>query len=241
MDHYREATMALNQHLSHALPHLLLPVSMILGLASPSFSGRGVFWSSVIVYLASRSLAADFPTDTQFRYALAQSWFWYVPTIQKLLLSAEPANTYWRRDRPQAEAAGMPFGFEKLRWAAALWANPRGIGWNYQIKHVPPAEYRADQKMRFLLRQTLRLLRAYLTVEAAMLYFGTLHFPEALDDITWSKRAVIGLISGCLVYSSWLLQWSFVSILGVAFGLSNPNVRGPSLGHDEAELADFIN
>ena len=87
--------------------------------------------------------------------------------------------------------------------------------------------------MRFLARQNLCLLQAYIVTEAALLYFRTFQFPEALNDITWDKRIMIGLISGNLVYSSWLLQWSFASILGVVFGLSNPNVRRPSLVHYE--------
>lgn len=145
MDHNIEPITALNQHLSNALPHVLLPFSMVLGLASPPFPGRGVFWSSIIVYLAYRSLADEFPKNTQFRYALSRSWFWYIPTIQKLL-SSEPEETYWRLDGPRAEATRMSFGFGKLRWASALLINPRGIGWNFQIKNVPQAEYGKDQK-----------------------------------------------------------------------------------------------
>jgi len=224
MDSKRPATVGVRPTLGNVLPHILLPLSMILGLASPPFRGRGVFWTTVIGYLVYRSLLDEYPSDGQFRYVVAQSWFWYIPTIQKLLCS-EPEQDYWRLDKPQAEAAHMSFGLEKLRWAVALLINPRGIGWNFQIKSVPHPEYRKEQKCRFLIRQTLRLLQGYFLVEAALLYLRTCKLPDLLDNMTWEKQIVIGLAFGGMVYGSWLLQWSTVSILGVVSGLSKPNVR----------------
>src|SRR2546423_6698829 len=139
MDSKPLATAGVKLTLGNVLPHVLLPLSMILELASPPFRGRGVFWTAIIGYLVYRSLLDEFPSDVQFRYAISQSWFWYIPTIQKLLCS-EPEQMYWRLDKRKAEAAHMSFGLEKLRWAAALLVNPRGIGWNFQIRGVPHSE-----------------------------------------------------------------------------------------------------
>src|SRR5438105_107698 len=87
MDSKPPATAVVKPTLGNVLPHVLLPLSMILGLASPPFHGRGLFWTTIIGYLVYRSLLDEFPSDVQFRYGISQSWLWYIPTIQKLLCS----------------------------------------------------------------------------------------------------------------------------------------------------------
>lgn len=216
-------TISIDPSLKNVLPHILLPISMILGLASPPFKGRGLFWSVLVAYLAYQTLVDEFPADQQLRYALSSSWFWYVVTLQKLLCS-EPEQAYWRLDRQQAEATCMRFGLEKIRWATALWLNPRGVGWNYQIKRLRPPEYSNDQRFRFVFGQVLSLLKHYLVEEAAILYLSRFSFPEILDNMTWDKYVLIGIDSGIIIYATWQIQWIVVSILGVATGLSQPKV-----------------
>ena len=217
------------------LPHIFLPISMIFGLASQPFKGRGVFWSSLIAYLAYKTLIDDFPTDKQLRYALSTSWIWYVPTLQKLLCS-EPEQTYWRLDKQPAEAARMRFGLQKIRWAASLWSNPRGIGWNYQTRRLRPPAYSNNQRFRFILGQILGLLQYYLVVEAALLYLSTFSSPDILDNVTWDKYVLIGVVSGILIYASWQVNWTTGSILSVAMRLSQPEVC-----LCQAQLLDFAN
>lgn len=208
------------------LPHILLPIFMILGLASPSFKGRGLVWSVAIAYLVYRTLVDEFPADKQLKYALSCSWLWYVPTVQKLLCS-EPEKAYWRLDRPRAEATHMPFGLKKIQWATALWLNPRGIGWNYQIKRLLPFIYATNRRRQFFFRQSLSLVEHYLTIEAALLYLSRFPFPKVLDDMTWRQYVSIGLDCGILIYASWQVQWITASIVGVATGLSQPKVGNP--------------
>ena len=221
--------------LASILPHILLPISMILGLASPPFKGRGLFWSILIAYLAYQTLIDDFPTDTELKYALSSSWIWYVVTLQKLLCS-KPEQTYWRLDREPAEATRMRFGLKKICWAASLWSNPRGIGWNYHIKRLRPPTYSNNQKFRFILGQVLSLLQHYLIMEAAFLYLSRFPFPETLDNITWDKYVLIGVISVILNFQAWQLNWTTVSVLAVATGLSQPEVR-----LCQAQSLDFTN
>jgi hypothetical protein len=209
--------------LGSILPHILLPISMIFGLASPPFKGRGLFWSIVIAYFAYQTLIDDFPTDTQLKFALSSSWILYVVTLQKLLCS-KPEQAYWRLDRQPAEATRMRFGLKKIYWAVSLWANPRGIGWNYQIKRLRPPTYSNNQKFRFILGQVLSFLQHYLMMEAALLYLSRFPFPETLDNMTWDKYVLIGAVSSILMFQSWQLNWTTVSILAVATGFSQPEV-----------------
>src|SRR5437016_1043076 len=113
-----KSTISIGRSLRSILPHIFLPISMLLGLASPPFRGRGLFWSSVIACIVYLTLVDEFPYDKQLRYCLLSSWLWYVVTLQKLLCS-EPEQAYWRLDRQQAEATHMRFGLEKMRWATA--------------------------------------------------------------------------------------------------------------------------
>lgn len=209
--------------LGSILPHILLPISMIIGLASPQFKGRGLVWSAIIVYLVYLTIVDKFPADKQLRYALFTSWLWYVVTLQKLLTSV-PEKAYWRLDRQPEEATHMQFGLGKIQWAISLWLNPRGVGWNYQIKRLLPPKYLNNQRVQFILGQSLNFLLFYLMVDAAMLYLSTFSFPRILDDLTWIHYILIGIDFGILTYALWQMQWHMVSIFGVATGLSQPEV-----------------
>ena len=204
------------------IPHVLLPFSMILGLASPPFPGRGVFWSCCILVLAYLCLIDTFPINQQMRYSLANAWFWYVPTVQKLICS-RPEEAYWRLNRGPAEATHMRFGLNKLGWATAIFFNPRGIGWNYQIR-TRSSCYTNEQKAHFLVRQLLRWLQAYVTADGAILFIRSFPQQQILEDRSWYLSVTVGLSCGILVYSTWLLQWTTVAILSVGLGLSTPSV-----------------
>ncbi|OCK85386.1 hypothetical protein K432DRAFT_377736 [Lepidopterella palustris CBS 459.81] len=124
----------------------------------------------------------------------------------------------------------MPFGIEKIRWAIALWMNPRGIGWSHQIKRVPRPLYNNNQKWAFILGQLRRFGTAYIVADACILFTSTFKFPDVLEHITWENKTKIGLASGLLILSSWQMQWTFVSILGVASRLSDPEDWPPFFG-----------
>jgi hypothetical protein len=207
------------------LPHLLLPCANILALASPPFKGRGLLWSSLIAYLAYLTLVDDYPIDTGIRYGLTNLWFFYLPTIEKLLFS-QPEQAYWRLDRRKAEAASMPFGFQKLKWATALWINPRGIGWNYQLKGARPAKY-SNSRWIFVSQQLFRSLLYYIVLVTTSIYVVRYPYLGYRDSSTWTGSLLTELNAGIFIAFGWQLQWTIASVAGVTSGLSQSKVSFP--------------
>jgi hypothetical protein len=204
------------------IPHLLLPCANILALASPPFKGRGLLWSSLTASLAYLSLFDSYPSNTPIRYGLSCIWVFYLWTLGVLLFT-QPEQTYWRLDRPRAEAASMPFGLQKLQWAAALWINPRGIGWNYQMKGVRLAKD-PNSKLWFVLQQISWFLVYYVVVVFTIIYLSRHPYSRDMDSMTWMRCVITELDMAIMVAFSWQMQWTMVSIVGVASGLSQPRV-----------------
>jgi hypothetical protein len=209
------------------IPHILLPCANILALASPPFRGRGLLWSFVIGSLAYLSLFDKYPSDTGIRYGLSCIWVFYLWTLGMLLFT-DPELTYWRLDRPRAEAASMPFGFRKLQWAAALWINPRGIGWNHQVKGVRLVK-EPSSKWWFVLQQCSWLLVCYVAVVCMTGYLSRHPYPGDRDSITLMRRVITELDMAIMIAFGWTMQWTMVSIVGIATGLSQPQVCLPLL------------
>ena len=55
--------------------------------------------------------------------------------------------------------------FNKLKWSAALYCNPRGIGWNYQVRGIPKQRAPND-KMGFILQQIKEIAIVFLAIDA---------------------------------------------------------------------------
>ena len=74
-----------------------------------------------------------------------------------------PEKEYWRMDKAAQEAMSMSL-FGKLKWSAALYCNPRGIGWNYQIKGIPK-QRAPNTKGAFLIRQIKEIAIVFLAID----------------------------------------------------------------------------
>jgi hypothetical protein len=217
------------------LPHILLPISMITPLALPAFQFRGIIFTATILSLAYWSIKSPFPSDSQMRYAVAQSWFFYIPTISKVLIPYEHLNkdsgfrkdaehAYWHRAHIN-EAATMTFGWKKIKWALALWINPRGVGWNYQDKSVvrmPPQT--KTSKGVFLRQRVADVLLYYMITDVVIYYLASFGFPEALEEMGWMDKIKIAAVSAVMIRGNWQFQWSIASLVGVGCGLSEPEV-----------------
>jgi hypothetical protein len=166
-----------------------------------------------------------YPIDTGIRYGLTNLWFFCLPTIEKLLFS-QPEQAYWRLDRQKAEAASMPFGFQKLKWATALWINPPGIGWNYQLKGARPAKY-SNSRWIFVSQQLFRSLLYYIVLVTTSIYVVRYPYLGYRDSSTWTRSLLTELNAGIFIAFGWQLQWTIASVAGVASGLSQPKVSFP--------------
>ena len=91
-------------------------------------------------------------------------WPWYLNTLEKLLFHPIPEKDSWRVGKPAQEAMSMSF-FNKVKWSAALYCNPRGIGWNYQVRGIPKQRAPND-KMGFIIQQIKEIAIVFLAIDA---------------------------------------------------------------------------
>jgi hypothetical protein len=238
-----------NVPLSYVAPHLLLPACSILSLYIPPFRHRSAFSVALLSYLAYLVVLSPWPDETQARFGFRQGWFALLPTISYHLFH-RPEEDYWRRDRGKAEALQMqPWSVDKLKWAAALWINPRGVGWSHQNKRLPDAEYlhglikgdvvagkskgpddiKRENWVRFLLLHTIDLFWILFLIDASLWSLRRL-VPRNVqevgtDGLTLWHWAGIQTAITVVTYAAWQFQWLYVSILGVLSGISEPKVR----------------
>ncbi|KAI1863933.1 uncharacterized protein JN550_009212 [Neoarthrinium moseri] len=144
------------------------------------------------------------------------------------LMFVRPEREYWRIDRPQHEAESMSFGWRKLKWAAALWVNPRGIKWSQQIRGVRRGDAPVT-RWHFVVYQLRRYLTFYFIVDAMMVYTLRHFYYPGVDMATLTVRATSWSRS---LYNSWhvllsviaQLQFQYLvcSGLTVAIGIYDP-------------------
>ncbi|CAF9922109.1 hypothetical protein IMSHALPRED_005340 [Imshaugia aleurites] len=81
----------------------------------------------------------------------------------------------------------MPL-LSKLKWSAALYVNPRGIGWNYQVKGIP--EQRAsDTRRGFFIQQFKEIAVVYLALDVLNIYTSRYYYKPGVDPLTLTIRA----------------------------------------------------
>ncbi|KAI1778795.1 membrane bound O-acyl transferase family-domain-containing protein [Hypoxylon cercidicola] len=193
--------------------HIALLAAQLFFLVSPPFPGRRTLCVATIISLAIATHLvgppSDIPGDAQ---AFALLWPIYLGTLDKFLCAKGdgPENSYWRVDRPAREArAMMLFGPTKMKWAAALMFNTRGVRWNYEVKKLPPKPRMS--RRQFLFWQTGDFVKLFLMSDLLLQLSERLFWTPA-DDIPKhvdSKNLTIS-------HPDW--RWSFFKVLAFACG-----------------------
>ena len=150
------------------IPHLLLPTAQILAFALPPFRYRSHIFVPIILGLIYATWSNLYSDATDMRGLMIGQWPWYLNTLEKLLFHPIPEQDCWRVGKPAQEAMSMSF-FSKLKWSAALYCNPRGIGWNYQARGIPKQRAPND-KMGFLIQQIKEIAIVFLAINALDIY-----------------------------------------------------------------------
>ncbi|KAK6827830.1 toxin biosynthesis protein [Apiospora arundinis] len=217
--------------------HILLPVVQITSLALPPFQHRALIFVPLIAALAYASATNLGAYSAELRATLISLWPWYLGTIADLAW-ARPEHDYWRLDRPAHEAESMSggWGWRKLAWSAALWANPRGIGWSHQIRGVRRGRGPAA-RWPFVWYQLRRYVAYYLIVDVMGMYTMRHFYHTDVDLGTITVRAASWTRS---FYNSWhlllqviaQLQFQYIScsMVTVALGIYEPKDWPPWLG-----------
>jgi hypothetical protein len=203
-------------------PQIMLPILLLTSLASPMFRLRRMVFITAIASTISLCYLNPWPRTLGLRYGLANSWFFYLHVIQKLL--DNPEWKYWRKSRKPREALSMRgFSLQKFQWAASLLINPRGIGWNFEGRHLPaPGSDRSASMVLFE-----RFLKAAMSMMILLWiggYVSNHPLPAMVSLRTFPNILTNELLFFTTTYCSWTLQWCTVSIIGILSGLSRVEV-----------------
>ncbi|KAL2041434.1 hypothetical protein N7G274_005816 [Stereocaulon virgatum] len=218
----------------NVLPHLLLPLTQILAFALPPFPYRSHIFIPIIISLVFATWANLCSDDVALRSLMIGQWPWYLGTLEKLIFHPIPEKEYWRLDRPKAEAMSLPF-LSKLKWSAALYCNPRGIGWNYEVNGIPKYEA-PGTKTAFMIEQAKRLAVHAIILDAIHIWNSRSYYTPGVDMLTIDVRnttlpiAASEIISwiGQVVSTSYL--YTQVAMVSVLLGGGQPKDWPPLYG-----------
>ncbi|KAF2179246.1 hypothetical protein K469DRAFT_754016 [Zopfia rhizophila CBS 207.26] len=228
-----------------AVLHISLLVLQVFFYISPPFPGRRFLCVTTITLLAIAphfvGPVSDKPGDAQ-PYGLL--WPIYLSTLDKFLFTNAngPEESYWRADRPAREAMAMrSFGPRKIKWAAAMMFNTRGVRWNWEVKNLPPKP-RASKRY-FLLSQTFVFFKMLFMSDVLLQLSERLFWtprdgqPRFLDskyltvthpDWRWSFFKV--LVFACGPYFFVNMQYAAAAVIAVLLNLSKPEDWPPYFG-----------
>lgn len=224
------------------VPHILLVLVQIAALsAPPKFPHRRELTISAIVALCAVCHTSPFTQDFGTANLFALAWPHYLLTLSHFAFAILPEETLWRRDRPPREAAVYPaFSWRKIRWSLALLVNLRGVGWSYEVAHLPQRVKHpsmAEGKVRFLLLQLIDL--AWMVTMGDLvshlgqkLFFTDpetgLRFMDSKSISVWGGGALWSLartfVYGAGPYFFINMQYVACSIGSVLLGLTQPMV-----------------
>ncbi|KAL8397366.1 hypothetical protein RB594_004184 [Gaeumannomyces avenae] len=246
------------------LPHTLLPILLPLAFYLPPFPHRGAVFGVLICATAAACAADEFPrADRVARYALNGFWIFYFPVLEKLLLHERPERDFWRLGGGQQQqqsgeattttrmaAAVAPWSWQKARWALALVASPRAVGWSHSCwrgrrrrgvgggggggggedvagDDAPgQKQHKGQGRTRFVLGQLARALVGTVTIEAATMVGRRL----LLRAGRGAPRPLMELLMGATVWGSWTMQYGVAAAAGVGLGLSEAEDWPPIFG-----------
>lgn len=221
--------------------HISSLAAQLLFLASPPFQGRRALCVTTIIGLAIAAHfagpASDVPGDAQ---PFALLWPIYFGTLDKFLCANGdgPEDSYWRVDRPTREVRAMTsFGPTKLKWAAAMMFNTRGVRWNYEVAKLPAKP--KTSKSSFLFWQTVEFFKMLLMTDLLLQLSERLFWtpPDGglekyLDSKSltishpdWRWSFIKALVFACGPYFFVNLQYVTASIVAVGLNLSQVEVR----------------
>ncbi|KAK4450072.1 hypothetical protein QBC34DRAFT_403710 [Podospora aff. communis PSN243] len=141
---------------SEIWPQALAPaVFLVFFLLPPSPFRRLTYLAAFLLLFYRCFFMSSIPHDwLATRSVLAFVWMLYLDWLAKMALH-NPEHDFWRTGHPAHEAERMKPGIDKLGWAVALLASPRGIGWNFQLTKLQPRQ-RPAGRWRFTFQQLLR-------------------------------------------------------------------------------------
>ena len=119
--------------------------------------------------------------------------------------------------------------FERLKWSAALYTNPRGIGWKHELRppYAPPRPSMTPQS--FILNQLKWVFIYYILqdITGAFIVDRMPPFSRSNTSLIVSlpllQRSIAVIASFILEYTFLVIPFMWFSIITVAFGIYDPS------------------
>ena len=200
----------------------------VLAFSLPPFRYRSAIFVPLLVITAIYTYSGPVSNDPYIMYGVGTLWLMLIAALDRLLFGTAELR-YWADGDAPGEAATWGFGWRKIKWSMNLWADPRGVRWNYRAKGV--REARKESRWGFVARNIV--WRTVLAVTCDLCYL--LVFKDyQLDDqgrhlstATGGLRPVAIARKAAIAFMTW---WALeathlkVSALAVASGLYTPEV-----------------
>ncbi|KAJ9138163.1 hypothetical protein NKR23_g8642 [Pleurostoma richardsiae] len=223
------------------LPHVALPILLIVPLTLRPFPGRGVLFVVLIVITDYACTVSRWPPNAgatrPYKYALAGSWTFVLCAVERLLLHV-PERDFRRVDDTKEPRAQVPpeLSWAKLRWSAALLATPRAVGWNFGSRGLNARREAMKRsgisRGRFIAARILYAFLAYLAFDAAVVAARTAVVPTgwSWDRSTITEIMYIELLMGVTIYSAMRTQFETIAAISMSLRLSQPEDWPPVFG-----------
>jgi hypothetical protein len=215
-------------------PHVLLAFTQIIALVSPQFPfRRHLFTATLVALFAASRLRPHFSNDPAVVQPFILGWSTFLSTVEKVMFSGEegPEHHFWRLDRSAHEAKHLgalrPL---KLKWAAAMLFNMRGVRWNYEVKNIPPLP--KSTKTQYLVKQVAYLLYYGMMADIASQIWFQMFFATGTYDTKYLslrnggplRSFVARLTFSMMPYYMIQIQYVFFAIIAVGLGFSKQEV-----------------
>ncbi|KAK4444332.1 membrane bound O-acyl transferase family-domain-containing protein [Podospora aff. communis PSN243] len=125
----------------HILPHILLPLLLVLGYFPPPFRFRAPLFLVLLAICQWGCTASPWPpnegTTRALRYGLSSSWIFVLPTVERIVMHTPERDFFRVEDDDDDESVKKrkregvkEWSFAKLWRGVRLVCTPRGVGWN---------------------------------------------------------------------------------------------------------------
>ncbi|KAH9949040.1 membrane bound O-acyl transferase family-domain-containing protein [Amylocystis lapponica] len=195
---------------------LRLPLSV--RLAAFAVFTYATFWAAT-TFTSTGDAVQDYSIGTTFMSVAFNTFH--------LLLLSDPLKEF-RHETDTVPPIELPF-LRRAYWASSVVNNARGVGWNYQVAHLPPPP--TSTRRAFIISRLFRIVWLYLIADAlqsfALHVLNPMYLPEGGDALPLTAHGIPWLCINVafrwpFVYWVFLLQQSVLAVVHVSLGLSEP-------------------
>ncbi|KAE9395793.1 hypothetical protein BT96DRAFT_861658 [Gymnopus androsaceus JB14] len=174
--------------------YTILP-NIFLALILASRLPRWTHYVFLACYICLSTFA--FMSSDKLRTGYAWSDFMMGSTLGSCLFNAlhmlvlvDPWKVYrHRKDDPRMEPGGLSWA-RRVYWAWCATVSQRGIGWNYQMPHIPSAQHKSKGRTRFSLYALRQVLFYVFLLDLAQMILQDPPSLHNLDSELYSIRSI---------------------------------------------------